>query len=152
MSVAIFDFHILIYNFCRAWNVSFFTLFLYFSYFILQITANRVLLLPGAILISWRSGFTKISWSSTVRSVKPCTWGNQCVLGATQLGSNLAEKALRVPVDTKLNMSQQCALEAKQANGILGCIRQSMASRSREAILLLCSALVRPHLECWVQF
>ncbi|GAB0184084.1 mitochondrial enolase superfamily member 1 [Grus japonensis] len=76
---------------------------------------------------------------------------HQYMLGITWLESSFAEKALGVLVDTKLNMSQQCALVAKNTNGFLGCISR-IVRRLRELILPLCSALVRPHLECCVQF
>ncbi|GAB0209848.1 hypothetical protein GRJ2_003450500 [Grus japonensis] len=65
---------------------------------------------------------------------------HQYSLGVDLLGSSSQEKDLGVLVDYELSMSQQCALVAKKANGILGCIKKIVASRSREVILppLLC--------------
>ncbi|GAB0203846.1 hypothetical protein GRJ2_002850200 [Grus japonensis] len=78
--------------------------------------------------------------------------GVQHRLGSTWLGSSSVEKDLGVLVDNKLNVSEQCAAAAKQANRMLGCINKGIASRNQEVIIPLYSALVRSHLEYCVQF
>ena len=82
-------------------------------------------------------------WVARLFSAGPI-WGGPA-------GEQLCGEGLGVLVDDKVTMSQQCALVAKKANGLLGCIKTSVGSRSREGALPLYTALARPHLQCCVQ-
>jgi len=72
--------------------------------------------------------------------------------GDEVLGRSPTEGDLGVSIDSKLNVSQQCAQVARKTNCALGCIKHSPAGQLREMTILLYKALVRPHTECCVLF
>ncbi|GAB0179974.1 mitochondrial enolase superfamily member 1 [Grus japonensis] len=78
--------------------------------------------------------------------------GHKYKLGEGWLESSPAERDLGVLVNSRLNMSQQCALATKTANSILGYSKHSVTNQSKEVIILLYSVLVQPHLEYCVWF
>ena len=57
-------------------------------------------------------------------------------------------KSLKLKTETR----EMAMLTAQKSNCILGCIKTSVTSRSREVILPLYCALMRPHPELCIQF
>lgn len=71
----------------------------------------------------------------------------QYKLRTDQLGSSSAGRDLGILVDSKLNINHLCALAAKTASRLLGCLNRTVATRPKEESIPFYSALLRPHLD-----
>src|SRR5579872_4976179 len=76
---------------------------------------------------------------------------NQYKLGNSELKSIVKEKDLGVIIDNTLKFSEQCSTAVKCANRTLGLIKRTIICRSKDVIVDLYKALVRPKLEYCVQ-
>ena len=70
-----------------------------------------------------------LGWSKARHKYK---WGEEWLERSPE------ERDLGVLIDSRLKTSQQCALAAKRANRILGCIKHSIPSPSKKVIIPLC--------------
>ena len=95
-------------------------------------------MINGMKFNKFKSQILHLGWSNA---------GCQYTWGEERLESSPAERTWGVLVGSRLNVSQQHVLAAQRANPILGCIKHSITSPSKEAIVPLCSPSVRPHLE-----
>ena len=74
----------------------------------------------------------------------PGNTGMKYEMGGTILSKTVKEKDLGVTMNANMKVSEQCRIAASEGNQILGMIRRNM-------IVPLYKAIVRPHLEYFIQ-
>lgn len=72
-------------------------------------------------------------------------------IGDKQLKTSSCERDLGVILDSSLKFSEHCSQVVKQANSTLGLIRRNIKCKSKDVIVKLYKALVRPKLDYCVQ-
>lgn len=118
---------------------------------------KRVRLKPRGSLTDWRNGLTGPSGSSGRGITLSCTWvvTTQCTnmcWGPTSCKADLQKRTWWSWWTPGCSWASNGPLPSPcYPDGILDSFRQSIGSRSREVIPPLHWALVRPHLESWVQ-
>ncbi len=73
-------------------------------------------------------------------------------MGGVKVESVYCAIDLGVTITSNLKFSQHCKEAACKANRTLGFIKQKFSFKNRNIILPMYISLVRPHLECAVQF
>lgn len=96
-------------------------------------------------------------WMPSSEFWKKSHW-QQYKLQTNGFGSSSAEKAPEALVYSKLYISQQCAMMAKEADGVLGCVNRTQPVAQGKwlspftELVPLYWAVIRPHLEYRIWF
>ena len=72
-------------------------------------------------------------------------------MGGTILSKTGKEKDLGVTMNANMKVSEQCRIAASKGNQVLGMIRRNIAYKENSLIVPLYKAIVRPHLEYFIQ-
>jgi len=72
-------------------------------------------------------------------------------MGGCKLKESVLERDLGVMISSSGKVSEQCHIAATKANSVLGMIKRTVKSRSRDVVVRLYKTLVRPKLEYCVQ-
>ena len=72
-------------------------------------------------------------------------------MGDAVLGRTTQEKILGVTFSADMKVSEQCGIAASKGNQILGLIRWTIMYNEKQLIVPLYRAIVRPHLEYFIQ-
>ena len=72
-------------------------------------------------------------------------------IGGTSLSITVKEKDLGVTMNANMKVSEQCRIVASKGNQVLGMIRRNITYKDKSLIVPLYKAIVRPHLEYYMQ-
>ena len=77
--------------------------------------------------------------------------GEKYSINGKELGITNEERDLGVQISSDFKVAKQCGKAAKKANKILGLIKRNIRCKTKNIIVRLYKALVRPHMEYCVQ-
>ena len=72
-------------------------------------------------------------------------------MGDIVLGTAVKEKDLGITISADMKVSEQCGIASSRGNKILGLLRRNITCKEKKLIILLYKAIVRPHLEYYIQ-